>query len=122
MPDELTNDKLTRRTAMISAATLAGGSLLVARAYAADGAATTHAHHDGDGATIAAAAEGPLPPGEPGRDYNPVFTPDGETLPWKLEDGVKVFHLVAGEFEQEFAPGLKVKVWGYNGRSPGPTI
>jgi FtsP/CotA-like multicopper oxidase with cupredoxin domain len=37
-------------------------------------------------------------------------------------DGVKVFHLVAGEVEHEFAPGLTAKVWGYNGRTPGPTI
>ncbi len=37
-------------------------------------------------------------------------------------DGVKVFHLIAEEFEHEFAPGLKAKCWGYNGRTPGPTI
>ena len=63
-----------------------------------------------------------LPPGEPGKDYTPVVTPNGSTLPWKVVDGVKVFHLVAEEFEHEFAPGLKAKCWGYNGRTPGPTI
>ncbi len=31
-------------------------------------------------------------------------------------------HLVAEEFEHEFAPGCKAKVWGYNGTTPGPTI
>ena len=62
------------------------------------------------------------PPGEPGKDYTPVVTPNGATLEWKLVDGVKVFHLIAEEVENEFAPGLKAKCWGYNGRTPGPTI
>lgn len=63
-----------------------------------------------------------LPPGQPGKDYTPVVTPNGETLAWKIVDGVKVYHLVAEEVDHEFAPGLKAKCWGYNGRTPGPTI
>jgi manganese oxidase len=63
-----------------------------------------------------------VPPGEPGRDYNPVITPNGATLPFKVVDGVKVFHLVAEEVTHEFAPGLKAKLWGLNGRVHGPTI
>src|SRR5688500_8041382 len=35
------------------------------------------------------------PPGIPGQDYRPVVTPDGATLPFKVVDGVKVFHLIA---------------------------
>jgi len=31
-------------------------------------------------------------------------------------------HLVAGKIEHEFAPGLKAHCWGFNGRTPGPTI
>ena len=34
--------------------------------------------------------DNPPPPGEPGKDYNPVITPNGATLPCKLVDGVKV--------------------------------
>ncbi len=63
-----------------------------------------------------------VPPGEPGRDYNSVITPNGTTLPYKLVDGVKVFHLIAEEVTHEFAPGLKARLWGYNGRVHGPTI
>ncbi len=63
-----------------------------------------------------------LPPGQPGKDYKPVETPNGVALPWKLVDGVKVYHLVAEEVDHEFAPGLKAKCWGYNGRVHGPTI
>ena len=67
-------------------------------------------------------ASGPLPPGEPGRDYTPVVTPNVPTLPFKVVDGVKVFHLIAETVKHEFAPGLNAKCWGYNGRTPGPTI
>lgn len=64
----------------------------------------------------------PLPPGEPGRDYTPVFTPNGKTLEHRVVDGVKVMHLIAEEIDHEFAPGLRARCWGYNGRTPGPTI
>jgi len=43
-------------------------------------------------------------------------------LPFRVVDGVKVFHLTTGEFEHEFAPGLRTTCWGYNGRTIGPTI
>jgi FtsP/CotA-like multicopper oxidase with cupredoxin domain len=54
--------------------------------------------------------------------YTPVVTPNGSSLPWKIVDGVKEFHLVAEEITWEFAPGMVVKCWGYNGQTPGPTI
>jgi manganese oxidase len=34
----------------------------------------------------------------------------------------KEFHLVAEPLVREFAPGMKVNLWGYNGQAPGPTI
>ena len=55
-------------------------------------------------------------------DFTPTLTPDGATLPYTLENGVKVFHLTAEVFKHEFAPGMVVNCWGYNGRTPGPTI
>ena len=63
-----------------------------------------------------------LSPGVPRRDYTPVITPNGSTLPFRVVDNVKVFHLIAGVVEHEFAPGLKATCWGYNGSTPGPTI
>jgi FtsP/CotA-like multicopper oxidase with cupredoxin domain len=120
------NEKLTRRRAMLTgaAAALAGGGVLAnPAAFAADVPGADKPREETAADTGAANAEqAPLPPGEPGRDYNPVHMPNGETLAWKVVDGVKVFHIVAGEFDQEIAPGLVAKVWGYNGRSPGPTI
>jgi manganese oxidase len=57
-----------------------------------------------------------------GRDYNPVVTLNGWTLPWRMNNGVKEFHLVAEPVVREMAPGFKAHLWGYNGQSPGPTI
>jgi len=51
-----------------------------------------------------------------------VVTPNGVTLPHRVVDGVKVFHLVAQEVEHEFAPGLKANCWGYNDTVHGPTL
>ena len=73
-------------------------------------------------ATEATAAVPHLPPAQPGRDYTPVVVPNGARLPWKVVDGVKVFHLVAEEVEHTFAPGLQARCWGYNGRVHGPLI
>ncbi|MBL4888871.1 MAG: copper oxidase [Candidatus Lindowbacteria bacterium] len=54
--------------------------------------------------------------------YTPVTTPNGATLDWKMVDGVKEFHLTVEEIEWEMSPGMLIKSWGYNGRTPGPTI
>ena len=65
-----------------------------------------------------------MPPLVPksGRSYNPVVTLNGWTLPWRMNNGVKEFHLVAEPVVREMAPGFKAHLWGYNGQSPGPTI
>ena len=64
------------------------------------------------------------PPAAPpnGRPYNPVVTLNGWSLPWRMNNGVKEFHLVAEPVVRELAPGMKANLWGYNGQSPGPTI
>lgn len=51
-----------------------------------------------------------------------VQTPDLKDLPFRLDNGVKVFHLVAEPVKQELVPGKTVDLWGYNGSAPGPTI
>ncbi len=57
-----------------------------------------------------------------GRPYHPVVTLNGWTLPWRMNQGVKEFHLVAEPVVREVAPGFVINMWGYNGQSPGPTI
>ena len=57
-----------------------------------------------------------------GRPYQPVVTLNGWSLPWRMKNGVKEFHLVAEPVVREIAPGMLAHLWGYNGQSPGPTI
>ena len=71
-------------------------------------------------ATTAATAPPLIPPN--GRPYNPVVTLNGWTCPWRMNQGVKEFHLVAEPVLREIGPGMTASLWGYNGQSPGPTI
>lgn len=108
--------KMDRRSLLTSSLGAVAGSALFglpAAAAAAAAPARTTVPHD-DGVVFA--------PGRPGRDYSPVITPNGSTLPFTLIDGVKVFHLIAEPVEHEFAPGLQAQCWGFNGSTPGPTI
>ncbi|HLG97861.1 MAG TPA: copper oxidase [Bryobacteraceae bacterium] len=57
-------------------------------------------------------------PGEPVA----VQTPDIKDLPYSLDNGVKVFNLIAEPVKQEIVPGRVIDLWGYNGSAPGPTI
>lgn len=62
------------------------------------------------------------PPPPNGRPYHPVVTLNGWSLPWRMNNNVKEFHLVAEPVVRELAPGMQANLWGYNGQSPGPTI
>src|SRR5688500_2805370 len=117
--------KISRRDLMTRAAVGAAATAGVTAANAQDHQGhpmpkpATHApsHADAPRQTPAQA------PANPGRhSYVPVRTLNGWTLPHKMNGGVKEFHLVAEEFEHEFAPGCKARVWGYNGSTPGPTL
>jgi len=68
------------------------------------------------------AATQPPPPPTTGRPFQPVVTLNGWSLPWRMQDGVKEFHLIAEPVEREIAAGMTAHLWGYNGQSPGPTI
>ncbi|HEX2880777.1 MAG TPA: copper oxidase [Polyangiaceae bacterium] len=107
----------SRREAVLGSAVVAGGAALL-RASRAEAAPAQNrsweASYSGTGASAA--------PGQPGRDYQPTVTPGGATLPWKIVDGVKVYHLIAEEVLHEFTPGMQAHCWGYNGRVHGPTI
>lgn len=112
---------ITRREAVLAGAALTGGTaalLATRRAQAVPaGPRAWDRTYSGGPQDVK-----PLSPGEPGRDYAPSVTPAGATLPFKVVDGVKVYHLVAEEVEHEFAPGLTASCWGYNGLVHGPTI
>ncbi len=112
---------LSRRELLATAGAVLGGAALLKNAAAQTGG---HDHHH-----PAAAAPGTAKPRRGPRatpagwsDEGTVVTPNGARLPWKLVGGVKVFHLVAEPVEHEIVEGLDIEAWGYNGRTPGPTI
>jgi hypothetical protein len=52
----------------------------------------------------------------------PVVTNDIGDLPFTMDNGAKVFHLVAEPVKQMIIPGRTFDLWGFNGSAPGPTI
>jgi len=104
---------LTRRTILAGAGAALIGTAAVSRAAAAT---VPEAAYPAGSRTA--------PPKLPsdGRPFRPVVTLNGWSAPWRLRDGWKEFHLVAEKVEREVAPGMKARLWGYNGQSPGPTI
>jgi FtsP/CotA-like multicopper oxidase with cupredoxin domain len=52
----------------------------------------------------------------------PVQTPDIPDLAYTMDNGVKVFHLVAEPVKQQIVPNKTLILWGFNGSAPGPTI
>ncbi len=122
---------ITRRKFLTSAGAAAGGVALLQKLSAAEAEQALQPDEPRETSALANRNKPLLdrvdpkptdPPGEPGRDYTPVITPNNVALPWKIVGGVKVFHLVAEEVDHEFAPGMKAKCWGFNGRVHGPTI
>ena len=101
--------KLTRRNLLIGA----GAGLVTTTAAKAAAQSTGHEGH---------AMPEPATPSPATRRHGQVRTLNGWSLPHRMDGEVKVFHLVAEEFEHEFAPGSKAICWGYNGGTPGPTI
>ena len=51
-----------------------------------------------------------------------VESPDLKDLPFTIDNGVKVFHLVAEPVRQQIGPSKTIDLWGFNGSAPGPTI
>jgi FtsP/CotA-like multicopper oxidase with cupredoxin domain len=100
---------VTRRRVLMTGASAFAGALLARGAHAED----PHAGHG---------AHGGVPPAHGTSPGSPLVVPNGSVLPWKLVDGVKVYHLTAQPVVREFAPGLTVDCWGYNGSTPGPVI
>ncbi|PWB95635.1 multicopper oxidase family protein [Methylosinus sporium] len=104
---------MSRRNFIGAAAGFASVAALSGRAQAAS---IPEAHY-----ATSAETQPPLLPSN-GPEFHPVVTLNGWSLPWRMKEDVKEFHLVAEAVVREFAPGMKVHLWGYNGQSPGPTI
>ena len=117
---------VSRRDIMLATGTVALASAAgpVSRAVAQD-----HSGHAMPMPAQTAAAQAPAPvatsrasPAARDGRYTPVRTLNGWTLPYRMNGGVKEFHLIAEEVQHEFGPGSTATCWGYNGSTPGPTI
>ncbi len=120
---------LTGAAALAGAAVFPGARALAQKLPAGAAAAPTSSPPPVGKVEAPAWTRTPHPePGQPGKHYRPTVTLNGETLPWKLVDGVKVMHLTCEEVWHEFVPKtkfndvLRARCWGYNGRVHGPTI
>ncbi len=60
--------------------------------------------------------------GAPSAGSVPVVTLDVADLPFRMDNGVKVFNLIAEPVKQVIVPGRTFDLWGFNGSAPGPTI
>jgi FtsP/CotA-like multicopper oxidase with cupredoxin domain len=108
------------RRKILGGALLAGAASMVQKARAAVPGAAPEIPPSPDPADPT--LEPPVGAPKGSRAYRPVIPLNGSTLPFTMEGGVKVFRLVAEPVVQEFAPGMVVKCWGYNGQTPGPVI
>ena len=106
-----------RRTFLRGGASFLGAGWLAGRQVSAQ-----HQHHPAASELKNEVAEQPSGERAHGEGFLPVHTPDLPNLPYELDNGVKVFHLVAEPVKREFVPGKIVDAWGYNGTVPGPTI
>ena len=106
---------ITRRQAITRGAALAGTALALARSRDAAAAQGDVTGQGWQRSYSGGPEVRPARPGMPNRDYVPTITPGGATLPFKVVEDTKVFHLVAEEVEHTFAPGLRARCWGYNG-------
>ena len=103
---------------------LRGGTFLATGLFSSQAIAKNNQVSQDTGGNSTEATEQPVS----GPVTLPVETPDLPKLPWRMENGVKIFHLVAEVVKREFLPGSPwsspkvVDVWGYNGSMPGPTI
>ena len=116
---------MTTRRNLLKHLTLGGASLAATRLAYAKHEGHDMAGMDMPGMDTAHRASPPAPSAPIQRHpqgYLPVQTLNGWTLPYRRNGRVKEFHLVAEAVDHEFAPGAKVKCWGYNGSTPGPTI
>jgi manganese oxidase len=102
---------------------LRGLASVAGAAGAAPSAAAQHeGHQQAPPERAPARPAAPVPADKLGPGVVSVVSPDTPDMPWRLENGVKVFNISVEHVRTEFIPGRIVDAWGFNGSVPGPTI
>src|SRR5262245_12011758 len=98
------------------------GVASIAGAASAPTAYAQHVHPQPQPAPPPGSLAPPVPPYEFGSGVVPIISPDVPNMPWRLENGVKVFDIRVEHVRTELIPGRVMDGWGFNGSIPGPTI
>ncbi|WP_067922395.1 MULTISPECIES: multicopper oxidase domain-containing protein [Alicyclobacillus] len=101
------------------------GTVVVSKPQAASPTTTGDAMtgmHDTRSQTPSSSSKTQYAPLGTGWSGEPKQADDIRLLPYKMEDGYKVFHLTAEPVWWQVKPGQKAKAWAYNGSVPGPEI
>ncbi|HEY3990632.1 MAG TPA: copper oxidase [Acidobacteriaceae bacterium] len=112
---------MSNRRSFLQRALGISASLVAAPSLFAD-EATRRGPDSGSARPILEAARGSSGTGRNGGRNIHVTTPDVADLPFTLDNGTKVFHLVAEPVKQSILPNKTLDLWGFNGSAPGPTI
>ncbi|MCA1635087.1 MAG: copper oxidase [Acidobacteria bacterium] len=99
-------------------------SVIGAAGALAAGSKVVHAQHEGHTAAqpLQASPKSDSRAGGSIGGVVPVHVPGVPRLPWTLDGGVKVFHLIPEVVKMQLIPGKEIFAWGYNGSCPGPTV
>jgi FtsP/CotA-like multicopper oxidase with cupredoxin domain len=115
---------MINRRALLQSGVAASAAMLARARIAAAQAPRGHTGHGSAHKAAAPVGTSKLTKGRviAGESYTPVVMPNGWTLPFERQGGVKVFHLIAQPVKHQIAQGLEIEAWGYNGSTPGPLI
>ena len=110
---------ITRRKVLLGGLSTVAAGAVLARRGAADAQSNPMAGMQMPMPATPAPTVQATAPATPTGPHAAVVTPNGSTLPWRLVNGVKVFHLVAEPVHHDDRAGARDRGWGYNGGTPG---
>ena len=103
----------SRRSFFRNATMLGAGLMTWAESLRAQTGSKAHDHPSKGTASVKKKPAGPPASME---------SPDIGDMPFTMDGGTKVFHLIAEQVKRRIVPWKTLDVWGYNGSCPGPTI
>jgi manganese oxidase len=103
----------SRRSFFRNATMLGAGLMTWAESLRAQTGSKPHDHPSKGTASVKEKPAGPP---------TSMESPDIGDMPFTMDGGTKVFHLIAEQVKRRIVPWKTLDVWGYNGSCPGPTI
>ena len=105
---KMTRRELLTKGTTLASATLAGAALgtqgAMASSLTGDGIQYKRWEESYSGGSLDLQ---PLEPGLPDKHYRPVVVTNGAAIPFRIVNGIKVFHITVDVVYNEFTPGLE---------------